>query len=53
MFFYLFDELRLGNSSRQRRDNVNVIGNIPDADEFAAEIAADCRKITMHSWSDV
>jgi hypothetical protein len=26
---YLFDELSLGNSSRQRRDNVNVIGNTP------------------------
>ena len=33
---YLFDELSLGNSSRQRRDNVNVIGNTPDAHEFSS-----------------
>ena len=39
---YLFDELSLGNSSRQRRDNVNVIGNTPDADEFGTEVTADC-----------
>ena len=26
-FLYLFDELRLGDSSWQRRDNVNVISN--------------------------
>ena len=31
---YLFDEPGLGDSSRQRRDNVNVIGNTPDAHEF-------------------
>ena len=33
----LFDELSLGNSSRQRRDNVNVIGNTSDAHEFGTE----------------
>jgi len=43
----------LGNSSRQRRDNVNVIGNTADAQEFGAEVAADSRKINMHSWSDI
>ena len=42
MLLYLFDELSLGNSSRQRRDNVNVIGNTPDADEFGTEVTADC-----------
>src|SRR5262245_23728607 len=42
-FLYLFDELSLRNSSRQRRDNVNVIGNTPDAHEFGTEAAADCR----------
>jgi hypothetical protein len=26
-FLYLLDELRLGNSSRQSRDNVNVVSN--------------------------
>ena len=50
---YLFDELSLGNSSRQRRDNVNVIGNTPDAHEFGTEVAADCRQVSMHPWPDV
>jgi hypothetical protein len=43
---YLFDELSLGNSSRQRRDNVNVIGNTPDAHEFGkpddSRVATQC-----------
>jgi hypothetical protein len=42
-FLYLFDELSLRNSSRQRRDNVNVIGNTPNVHEFGTEAAADCR----------
>jgi hypothetical protein len=50
---YLFDEASLGNSSRQRCDNVNVIGNTPDAYEFSAEIAADCRQVSMYAWPDV
>ena len=49
----LFDELSLGNSSRQRRDNVNVIGNTPDAHEFGTEVAADCRQVSMHPRPDV
>jgi hypothetical protein len=50
---YLFDELSLGNSSRQRRNNVNVIGNTADAHEFGTEVAADCCKISMRSWPDL
>jgi hypothetical protein len=42
-FLYLFDELSLRNSSRQCRDNVNVIGNTSDVHEFGTETAADCR----------
>ena len=50
---YLFDELRLGDSSWQRRDNVNVIGNTADAHEFGTEIAADCGQVSMYSRPDV
>src|SRR4029077_7142979 len=50
---YLFNELSLGNSSRQRCGNVNVIGNTPDAHEFGTEVAADCRQVSMHPWPDV
>ena len=35
-FLYLLDQLSLGNSSWQRRDNVNVISNTADAYEFGA-----------------
>ena len=45
---YLFDELSLGNSSRQRRDNVNMISNTANAHHFGTEITADCGKISMH-----
>jgi hypothetical protein len=41
---YFFDELSLEDSSRQGRDNVNMIGNTPDAYEFGTEVAADCRQ---------
>ena len=51
-FLYLFDELSLGNRSRQRRDNVNVISNTTDTHEFGAEVAADCRQVSMHPWPD-
>src|SRR5882757_8379357 len=50
---YLFDQLRLGNSSWQRRDNVNVIDNTPDAHEFGTEVAADCRQVSMRPCPDV
>ena len=46
-------ELSLGNSSWQRRDNMNVIGNTTDAHEFGTEAAADCRQVSMHPWPDV
>ena len=52
-FSYLLNEISLGDSSWQRRDNVNVINNTAYAYKFSTEIAADCRKISMHSWSDV
>jgi hypothetical protein len=52
-FLCLFDQLSLGNSSRQRRDNVNVISNTPDTHEFGTEVAADRGQISMHSRSNV
>jgi len=48
-FLYLFDQLRLGDSSWQRRDNVNVINNTAYAHKFSAEIAADCGQICMYA----
>jgi hypothetical protein len=48
-FLYLFDELRLGDSSWQRRDNVNVINNTAYAHKFSTEIAADCGQICMYA----
>lgn len=36
---YLFDELRLGDSSWQRRDNVNVINNTAYPHKFSTKIA--------------
>ncbi len=47
-FLYLLDELRLGNCSRQRCDNVNVISNTANVHEFGAKITADRGKISMH-----
>jgi hypothetical protein len=47
------DELSLGKSSRQRRDNMNVIGDTADAHKFGPEIAADRRQIRVHSRSHV
>jgi TolB-like protein len=49
----LADQLSLGNSSRQRSDNVNVINNTPDTREFGTEVAADRGQISMHSRSNV
>src|SRR6476661_657322 len=49
----IFDEVSLGNSSRQRCDNVNVIGNTPDAHEFGTEVAAECRQVRVHPSPDV
>ena len=48
-FLYLFDDLSLGSSSRERRDNVNVIRNTADAHEFGTEVAAECGQIRMHA----
>ena len=48
-FLYLFDELRLGDSSWQRRDNVNVIANTTHTQNFATEMAADRRQIGVHA----
>jgi hypothetical protein len=49
VFFILFDELRLGDSSWQRRNNVNVINNTAYAHKFSTEIAADCGQICMYA----
>src|SRR5438128_3399691 len=46
-FLHLLDEFSLGNSSRQGRNNVNVISHTADANEFGTEVTADCRQITM------
>jgi len=48
-FIYLFDELSLGNRSRQRRENVNVISNTTDTHEFGAEVAADRSNVSVHA----
>ncbi len=48
-FLYLLDELSLGESSRQRGDNVNVITHTADVHQFGIEIAADCRQISEHT----
>ena len=48
-FLYLFDKLRLGDSSWQRRNNVNVINNTAYAHKFSTEIAADCGQICMYA----
>ena len=45
---YLLDYLSLGNGSRQRCDNVNMISNAANAHHFGTEIAADRGKISMH-----
>jgi hypothetical protein len=52
-FLYLLDELSLGDSSRQCRDNVNVISNTADVHKFRAEVTADCGQISMHARSHV
>src|SRR5262245_6733880 len=52
-FLYLFDELSLGKCSRQRRDNVNVISHTANVRKLCAEIAADCRQISVHARAHV
>src|SRR2546423_13791563 len=47
---YLFNELSLGNGSRQRRDNVNMNSDAANAHHFGTEITADGGKISMHPW---
>jgi hypothetical protein len=41
--------LSLRKSSRQRRNNVNVISHTADPNEFDAEVTADCRQISVHA----
>jgi hypothetical protein len=50
---YLLDQLSLGNGSRQRCDNVNMISNTANTHDFGTEITADCGKISMHPWLHV
>jgi len=41
----------LGESSRQRGYNVDVIADTTDTKGFATQIAADCRQIGVHTGS--
>jgi len=50
-FLYLFDQLSLRNSSRPRRDNVNMICDTANAREVSTEITADGRQVSVHSRS--
>jgi hypothetical protein len=52
-FLYLFDQLRLRNSPRQCRDDVNVIRNTAYMNQVSAEMTADCRQICMYSRPQV
>jgi hypothetical protein len=52
-FLYLFDELSLGNDSRQRCDNVNVIRDTADAHEFGTQVATECGQISMYARSHI
>jgi len=45
----LFDELSLGNSSRQPRDNMNVISNAAYVHQIGTEIAAEHRQISVYA----
>ena len=49
-FLYPLDEISVGNGSRQRRDNVNMISDAANAHHFGTEITADGGKISMHPW---
>ena len=51
-FLYLFNHLGLGKSSRQCRDDVNVIGHSIRSIGFATQIAADCCQVGVHAWAD-
>jgi hypothetical protein len=53
MSFYLLDQLSLGKSSRQRRNNVNMIGKTAYMHEVGTKVVADCGQITMHAWPHV
>ena len=46
----LLDQLSLRQSSWERGDNVNVIGNTADVREVSTHITADCSEISMHAW---
>ena len=48
-FLYLLNHLGLGKSSRQGRDDVNVIGNTVHAQGLATQTAADRRQIGVHA----
>ena len=41
--------MSLGNGSRQRRDNVNMITATATAHEFGTEITADLGQISVHA----
>jgi hypothetical protein len=49
MFLYLLDKLSLGSSSRQSRDNVNVISSTANVREFGTQVAANSSQISMQA----
>lgn len=51
-FLYLFDHLGLRKSSRERGNDVNVIGNAVHAYVFATQVATYRREIRMHTRAD-
>ena len=52
-FLQPFQHIRLGESSRQRRYQVNMIGHTADTEGFRTRVATDGREIGVHSRADV
>ncbi len=46
---YPLNELSLGNSSRQRGNNVNVISNTANVHNFGTDVTANCGQISVHA----
>lgn len=49
----MLDQLSLRYGSRERRYNVNVVGNAADVHQFGADVAADCCEIRMYALPHV
>ena len=52
-FLQPFEHVRLGESSRQRRYQMDMISHAADTEGFRARVAANGRKIGVHSGPDV